>query len=105
MFVTFNPEPLKVGGFREDMALEATGRGTVTLMSTVDGQQIHTTLQDILYVPKALDCLLAVGKIDVKGGITNFTDGKVNVKQPNGHTRITGKLTQQVYLLDTRAQT
>ena len=92
MFVTFNPEPSKVGGFGEDMALEATGRGTVTLMSTVDGQQIHTTLQDVLYVPKALNCLLAVGKIDAKGGIMNFADGNVNVKQPNGHTRITGKL-------------
>ena len=83
MFVTFNPEPSKVAGFGENMALEATGRGTVILTSTVDGQSIHTTLQDILYVPKTLNCLLAVGRIDAKGGIMNFADGKVNIKQPN----------------------
>ena len=60
MFVTFNPELSKVGGFGEDMALEATGRGTVILMSTVDRQPIHTMLQDVLYIPKALNCLLAI---------------------------------------------
>ena len=61
MFSTFNLESSHVGGFREDMGLESMGRGMVILLTNVDGKLISTTLQDVIYVPKATNCLLAIG--------------------------------------------
>ena len=101
MFTTFNPEPSQVSGFGEDMGLEAMGRGTVNLETNIDGRSISTTLHDMLYVPKAINCLLAVGRIETKGGIINFSNGKVTIRQPDGWVRIKGKLICHVYLLDT----
>ena len=84
MFTTFNPEHSHVGGFGEDMGLESMGRGTVSLLTSVDGKPIHTTLQDVLYIPKATNCLLAIGRIDTKGGMAKFSNGKVTISQTDG---------------------
>ena len=76
MFTTFKPEPSHIGGFGEDMGLESMGRGTVILITNIDKKQILTTLQEVLYVPKATNCLLAIGRIDTKGGAVKFSNGK-----------------------------
>ena len=89
---TFNPEPSQVGGFGEDMGLEAVGGGTVVLITNSDGKQTSTTLQEVLYVLKATNCLLAIGRINARGGLANFSNGKVEIRQPNGRVRIRGKL-------------
>ena len=104
MFTTFNPEPSQVSGFGEDMGLEAMGRGTVNLETNIDRRSISTTLHDMLYVPKAINCLLVVGRIDTKGGIINFLNGKVTIRQPDRRVRIKGKLVHCVYPLDAHTQ-
>ena len=68
------------------------GRGMVILLTNVDGKPISTTLQDVIYIPKATDCLLAIGRIDAKGGVANFSNGKVTISQLDGQVRIEGKL-------------
>ena len=105
MFTMFNPEHSHVRGFGEDMGLESMGRGTVSLLTSVDGKPIHTTLQDVLYVPKVTNCLLAIGRIDTKGGMAKFSNGKVTISQTDRRTRMEGKLIRCIYLLDTHAQT
>ena len=67
MFTTFKQEPSQVGGFGENMGLEAMGKGTVILKAQVEGKSILTTLHDVIYVPKATNCLLAIRRIDSKG--------------------------------------
>ena len=74
------------------MGLEAMGQGMITLEMNIDGRQIATTLHDVLYVPKATNCLLAVGRINAKGGIIKFSNGNVTISQPDGQIRIQGKL-------------
>ena len=101
----FKQEPSQVGGFGENMGLEAMGKGTVILKAQVEGKSILTTLHDMIYVPKATNCLLAIRRIDSKGGLTNFSDKKVTIQQPDGQVRIVRKLIRQVYLLEAHAQT
>ena len=58
-----------------DKGTAVTGRGTVKIKFEFDGKQFIHQLHDMLYVPKAPNCLLLLSQINDGGGSVDFKDG------------------------------
>jgi len=82
----------------------ALGKGTVTLVFTVNGQKIKHQLQDVLHLPGASNCLLAISRFDSRGGKVEFNGSHCTLKDSQGKTVGTGKQVNRLYLLSARAE-
>ena len=80
-----------------------TGRGTIKIKFEFDGKQFIHLLRDVLYVPKAPNCLLSIGQIDDGGGSIDFQDEICWIKNKTKKTIEKGYKTNQLYMLYARA--
>ena len=68
-FVTFRADNFEVGGLGESNSTPALGRGTVQLLSMIEGRTRKLTLHDVIYCPEAANNLMSVSRLDLTGRI------------------------------------
>ena len=83
-----------------DKSVTAYGQGTITLSSRVNNQIIKVHLMDMLYVPKARENIISLGRIDSIGGRAICGNGKIQIYDQ--HRRIIAIRTKKLnlYYLD-----
>jgi hypothetical protein len=66
MFSSLSPSHVSIQGV--GLTSNALGRGSVTLTSKIGNKYIPIKLNDVIYAPSALNCLLSLGRIDKTPG-------------------------------------
>src|SRR5258708_31069606 len=101
MFKSITPSKIPIQGVSK--TIEAAGQGMVILNSKVGNSQIPITLNNVIFAPDTLNCLLSIGKVELAEAQINFSAGKCTVKQ-NGSIELNATFTNHIYMLDVRAQ-
>ena len=76
-------QPLEVM-LGDGYAVEATGRGTITLeVTSMDGQASRCKLHEVLYVPDLSYNLISVSNITNAGNMIEFSENSCQILDPN----------------------
>jgi hypothetical protein len=87
-----------------DNKVRALGKGTVVLEASKDGKSTTTALHDTLYAPEAVNNLFSISRVDDAGGSSNFANGKVEIRDKQGHVTLQGEKRYRLYWLDAKAK-
>jgi len=100
IFVTFRADNFEVGGVGQSNSTPALGRGTVQLLSTIQGHTRTITLRDVIYCPEAVHNLMSISKLDAIGGYALYKGGEVTHYTADGSILATGSLHGKLYHLN-----
>jgi len=81
-------------------AIEAQGRGTIDIITNVNNKKYNVTLEDVLYVPKAVNNLFSISRLDENGGKAHINNGTITLKNAQDQTIAVGKRMNRLYILD-----
>ncbi|KAJ2925473.1 hypothetical protein H1R20_g11620, partial [Candolleomyces eurysporus] len=102
-FTTYTPlKNATVSGIGPNPAV-TRGRGTVTVNFAVDGKTMQHTLQNVLHVPEAPNCLLSIPRLDESGGWAEMKGGKCTLRDKTSRTIGYGWKVNRMYKLEARA--
>jgi hypothetical protein len=98
-FKVFIPEYKKITGIGNTV-IEAHGRGMIEMKSRMHQKDIKVTLNDVLYVPTAINNLFSLTRVDEKGGHAIIGNGQITVLDKDRQILACGKHIKRLLLLD-----
>ncbi|KAJ2913904.1 hypothetical protein MD484_g6523, partial [Candolleomyces efflorescens] len=102
-FTTYTPlKNATVSGIGSNPAVTC-GRGTITVNFAVDGKTMQHTLQNVLHVPEAPNCLLSIPRLDESGGWAEMKGGKCTLRDKTNRVIGYGWKVNRMYKLAARA--
>ncbi|MGK2912533.1 MAG: hypothetical protein ACSLE1_22465, partial [Sphingobium sp.] len=96
MFTSYTPIECNIEGVGGS-AIRALGRGTVRLITKINGHDHSLFIHEVLHAPDAVNCLLSISKLDQLGYESRFKSGIVTHYSPDGNILATGSIQRRVY--------
>jgi len=88
----------------DDTVLEAIGKGSIKATLQVGGQLTHTTITQVLHVPKMKNNLISVSKLILEGFKVEFDKDGCKVNDARGVVVAQARRDKNLYLLNVKVR-
>jgi len=101
MYECISPKRVFMG---DDTVLEAVGKGNIKATMQVGGKLLHTTITQVLHVPKMKNSLISVNKLIFEGFKVEFDKDGCKVNDAQGIVVAEARRDKNLYLLNVKVR-
>jgi len=88
----------------DDTVLEAVGKGNIKATMQVGGKLLHTTITQVLHVPKMKNSLISMNKLIYEGFKVEFDKDGCKVNDAQGIVVVEARRDKNLYLLNVKVR-